>query len=425
MMGDKKIRVTQIDENQSIFRENKVVLFGAGSTGKIILELLKQFDIEVHSYCDNNEGLWGTLVNGIKVISPAELQELTRADKNILVQVTVGAIQSFIMSKSVGEVISQIKNLGIEKYIVAQETYHMLTLFKFLKFAVENHEAITDNDFLKDYKRKFDYIAGYDRFIRNMLNINAENNTILICLPPKTGDVTLGMTFIDNNVTHFNVEHQPTFFVNTFGKKVYGNMFGKIKIITAVREPIGQNISLLLQSISEWSLRMDTLVNAIRLNTGEYTAAGIQNVIDIIFKDGGNLQSLFDIQIKNNELIGRIQNFIPSFQENIIDIMKEPFDKEKGYSIIKEDNIEVFVYQLEKLNDIVPELSEWVGVPFDSLVIDNMGESKWNGASYKQAQKELKFSGEYFDKCYNEPYVKHFYSEQDIEKFKNRWRGNI
>ena len=32
---------------------------------------------------------------------------------------------------------------------------------------------------------------------------------------------------------------------------------------------------------------------------------------------------------------------------------------------------------------------------------------------------------EYFEKCYNEPYVKHFYSDDDINKFKEKWEKHI
>ncbi len=64
-------------------------------------------------------------------------------------------------------------------------------------------------------------------------------------------------------------------------------------------------------------------------------------------------------------------------------------------------------------------------MPFESLLNDNVGEDKWYGDSYKQAKKELIISQEYFDAAFNEPYVKHFYSEADIEKFKAQWRPHI
>ncbi len=424
------IRITQIDENQSIFRENKVVLFGAGHTGKTIFKLLQQFDIKVYAYCDNNENLWGTTVNGIKVISPAELQELVKTDEKVLVQVAVGPTRSFLASKSADDVVSQITDFGIEKYIVAQETYHMLNLTNFFNLIIDNADLFSQeylkqnhDSFLNDHQNRFiDYTLKHK-------NSDAIN---LICMPPKTGDYTMNFTFENARIDYINIGHTTNFLAEYIDKCIYSKYCNKIKIITAVREPISQNMSIVFQLLSALGINYSKFLQYNMYCLTNTDLANILKYKDIIFKNGGDVQAFFDNYIKINEIANpnrftelSIQNFIPSFQENIIDIMKEPFDKEKGYCIIKEDNIEVFVYQLEKLNDIVPALSEWVGVPFDSLVINNVGESKWNGASYKQAQKELKFSQEYFDKCYSEPYVKHFYSEEDIEKFKNRWRGNI
>ncbi len=108
-----------------------------------------------------------------------------------------------------------------------------------------------------------------------------------------------------------------------------------------------------------------------------------------------------------------------------MDITKYPFDQDKGFTVIKKDNVEVFVYQLEKLNDLIPELSSWLNVPFDKFINGNMATEKWSGDSYKRAQKEIEITQEYFDKCFDESYVKHCYSKADIEKFKARWRPHI
>lgn len=77
------------------------------------------------------------------------------------------------------------------------------------------------------------------------------------------------------------------------------------------------------------------------------------------------------------------------------------------------------------MNDIAKEISEFVGGDFVKWEMANVAADKWVADSYKQAQKEIKFSQEYFDKCFDEPYVKHFYSDEDIEKFKTRWRTHI
>lgn len=114
------------------------------------------------------------------------------------------------------------------------------------------------------------------------------------------------------------------------------------------------------------------------------------------------------------------------FNSNIINLYNHSFNTEQGYDIIKEGNIEVFVYQLEKLNDIAPQMSDWIGqTSFDEWINGNEASGKWINDFYKQAQKEIKFSQEFFDSCYNAEWVQHFYSQEDIEKFKERWRPHI
>lgn len=120
-----------------------------------------------------------------------------------------------------------------------------------------------------------------------------------------------------------------------------------------------------------------------------------------------------------------IQYFLPFFGKYIIDITQYPFDQQKGYAIIREGNLEVFVYQIEKLNYVVDELSEWIGVEFQTLERDNEASNKWIAGSYQQAQDDITFSKEYFDRCFAEPYVQHCYSQEDIAKFKEKWKGHI
>ena len=120
--------------------------------------------------------------------------------------------------------------------------------------------------------------------------------------------------------------------------------------------------------------------------------------------------------------------FEESFKKyNGIDVFDYPFDKEKGYSILEipEKNTEIFIYQLEKLNNVASELGKFVGIENFTLVNGNIAENKWYADAYKQAKKELKFSRTYFDSCFNSKIMNHFYSEADIEKFKAQWISHV
>ena len=50
----------------------KLVLFGAGHFGKLILDRLRTVGVEPCCYADNNSALWGTRIHGLEVLSPIQ-----------------------------------------------------------------------------------------------------------------------------------------------------------------------------------------------------------------------------------------------------------------------------------------------------------------------------------------------------------------
>lgn len=70
------IPISQIDPELSIYKENTVVIWGAGKFGREILRLLQNFSVEVSYFCDSNPKLWKTEVEGIPVILPQEVTKM-------------------------------------------------------------------------------------------------------------------------------------------------------------------------------------------------------------------------------------------------------------------------------------------------------------------------------------------------------------
>lgn len=265
---------------------------------------------------------------------------------------------------------------------------------------------------------------------------------VVVCSPPKTADHTLMNTFeelnkiatmqgdITGELVYLNIWHKP----KRLHKVVHKKRNTKMKVIIGIREPISQNISVLYEELSGGYAYDDWILGELVNESKESRRLKLENMKKLFEENGDEAQALWipfikrfveQDSIKEVNSPRTIQQFIPEFQKNVVDILAYPFDKDKGYAIVKENNIEVFVYQLEKLNEVVPQLSKWLEVPFDHLVMSNVGESKWLGASYKQAQKELKITQEYFNQCFEQPYVKHCYSENDIKKFKQKWKNHI
>lgn len=392
-----------IEGLKDLYQDGKLIIWGTGVIGCRVYEFFEYLGVKPFAYCDNNRELSknGTLVNGLHVLSPEELKTMVDNGEDVLVQI------AFYQTNEDG-FYEQLEDLGVEKYITHRENFG---LPQYILDDKANEYHFPNKN--KIYGNKTWLVDAFDKKIEIVEKNTIENgdNFVSICNPPKTGDITLMIT-LGNNA--YMTGHMP----EVFSSPKFAKSDKKIKVITAVREPIGHTLSNLYQEL-EYSY-MYFLYNKYGEN---------------IITDGGDVQKIFnmylgystmDISHKNQAQIKtQIPNFLKRFSDNVLDVMSVPFDKEKGCTIIKDGNIEVFVYTLEKMNDIIPEMSEFVGKKFDKWEMGNVAADKWVGESYKQAQKELKFSQEYFDICYSQPYVKHFYSDEQIEKFKDKWRKNI
>ena len=92
----------------------RLLIFGCGNYGKKALEYLSQ-EHEVLGFCDNNDAIWGSTVDGYKVFSPDHLKEVSYP--------VVVAIPS-----NYDQVIDQIRSYGIEDIFLFQLFYISRTL---------------------------------------------------------------------------------------------------------------------------------------------------------------------------------------------------------------------------------------------------------------------------------------------------------
>ncbi len=108
-----------------------------------------------------------------------------------------------------------------------------------------------------------------------------------------------------------------------------------------------------------------------------------------------------------------------------MNIYEYSFDKEKGYSIYHEGNLNIMVYQLEKMSFLEKEIGDFLQLKEFKLIKANDSDNKWYMNTYEKAKKELRLTKKYFDRCYNSKYMKHFYSDDDIKEFQEMWQRNL
>lgn len=163
----------------------------------------------------------------------------------------------------------------------------------------------------------------------------------------------------------------------------------KVKIITLVRDPIARNVSSFFQPI--------------KTQNREFS------------------ESRFFLQMNHFTPLYWFQNEI---HKNLgINIFDYPFDKEKGYTLINHQNIEILVLKLEKLHSNTQAIRDFINDPKFVLSHDNVGNEKWYAKEYQKFKNNFTPSKNYINMLYNSKYTKHFYTESEINEFIKKWEG--
>ncbi len=394
------IPISKINSNFDIFNENKVVIWGAGYWGRELLFLLRSVSIEVDVFCDMDSKKWGSFYHDVPVLSPTQLKEEKSKD-DIIVQLAVDGKNE--------EIITMLQEIGIDHYISQEETLCIVPYIqRITRIKKLGYDLISAEE--SDQTRR----NILKKELLNTIHLYEGKEIILTCAIGKTGNNTLNDTLKHHHLPYFFSVHRPS---SCFTKYLQ-TANTKIKVVTGVRDPMAQIFSSIFNVITA------------PLYVSQECNLSLSQIEPHFFHDGGNIQVLFDhwLQVsyeKNQGFSSPVTRFFQEYREEFFDIFAEDFQKEKGYTILKKGNIEIFLYQLEKMNDILPAFSAFVGCEIPSWVKANAVEEKWIGEKYPQALKELNFTKDFLHKVYKEDWVHHFYSEKDLQTFKNKWEKNI
>jgi len=104
------------------------------------------------------------------------------------------------------------------------------------------------------------------------------------------------------------------------------------------------------------------------------------------------------------------------------DIFSVPFDTKNGYQIYSSKLSDILVIRLEDLTTCCENaMHDFLGIQSFSLSNDNTGQKKWYAEIYRQTLKEFKIPKLYLDQIYNSRFSKHFYSCEELQRFKMKW----
>lgn len=177
----------------------------------------------------------------------------------------------------------------------------------------------------------------------------------------------------------------------------------KVKIITCVRDPLARDFSEFFQAL-EWPAFELDRISEENMPFLEACKSYIKQTATI------SQEEWFDNELKHIFCV---------------DVFEHPFDKEKGYSIIKKGNVEVLILKLEKMNLLESVISQFLGDPNFKLVNANTNDSKTSRVLYSLAKKKLSFSNDELNMYYSsKSRLLHFYTEDEFAKFKGKWNNS-
>ena len=106
-----------------------------------------------------------------------------------------------------------------------------------------------------------------------------------------------------------------------------------------------------------------------------------------------------------------------------LNIYDHPFPHEQGYQVIQHKQFEILLLKLET-PDLTKEkaLSEFFEVPNIKMYMTNIGARKGYGDTYKDFRNYLTLPQSYIDERYDSREMQHFYTPDEIEQFRTKWR---
>jgi hypothetical protein len=397
IQGRLPINDIELVENIDILFENEVILYGAGICGKKACKNLKMAGLAILHFCDGDSSKWEQDINGIKVISPDELKSLDKK-KNLVI--IIASYNVHITE----QIISNIADLELK----TNKIYTEFSLkFSLIKNSKSYRISETYRDVCKLYFSAVESkhsLVHVNNIVRYLDNIYTD---ILIYQPGKVGSST-----VYKSLTEIGIACTQLHTLNFWNNKefnTYSDLFKKtdmLKIITLVREPISRDISMIFESL-----------NYIAHLSHENS---FLNLCIEFLKRAKSISSLF-IDAKQFDWFDNELKIIFG-----IDIYAHPFNRENGYCIIKQDNIEVLAIKSEKLSSLEAVIGKFAGILDFKLINDRMSDNRWYKYLYKNVKDTIKIPREIFDMYYkNNPKMDHFYTEEEKAAFLKKWENNI
>ncbi len=176
----------------------------------------------------------------------------------------------------------------------------------------------------------------------------------------------------------------------------------KLKIVTLFREPVSRNISSFFYNIRKYSENFDSYSL-----DDDHWINEVRNDYLNVFNEHDYSLNWFDMELK---------------EKFNIDVYSQEFDKEKGYTIIKSNEVDVLILKLEFLRESsLQAFREFFSIENMCLTSENTSGGQSYIAFYKKYLDCVELPEDYIEQMYGSKYMNHFYSQDEISKLRSRW----
>jgi hypothetical protein len=184
------------------------------------------------------------------------------------------------------------------------------------------------------------------------------------------------------------------------------------KVVTLTREPVGRNVATFFENLEVTPLEPERRYS---IKSDYY---GFEIVLDVENMDG--LAELFFERLNHDTPLTFFDHEIKSVFG--IDVFASEFLTSKGYQIYRNERTDVLLIRLENLNERAREaFREFLGIADFALINTNVGSDKEYASLYNRFKDSIVLPQSYVDRMYMSKYVRHFYSAEEIAKFRAKW----
>jgi hypothetical protein len=182
--------------------------------------------------------------------------------------------------------------------------------------------------------------------------------------------------------------------------KAYVKPKHELRVITLVREPIANNVSMFFQLIDHY---IGTTI--------EQSGHDIESIIQIFLDQYMHTRPLTWFGAEEKTTLG-------------IDVFKYPFPIAQGYNIVSNDNVSMLVLKVE-LDDQTKSraIAEFLGLDNFEIVRSNVTSDKSHAKQYAEFKQRIRVPARLLDEMYESKYARFFYSEEERSHCRDRWGG--